>query len=551
MVKNNFIFLLFLCISHQFYAQKIEVEFPVGILNNEEFDLVYTIYAAEVSNARISEVDGIELKNNSQPSTRKSAEYSNVNGIVKQVATTRLTFRCSPKVSKGVVEIPTLYCTADNVQISSKKHTIRVLDDSSLKNRKDYILLLVPNTDSPFEGESFSIDYVYLFSQSPYRVSFDEFPEIPGWRTSISAQKTGSRQRFVYNGKLYTSQLVSKTNVVSDSAGVFKIPAVELQVVNGRERTKIYSDPISITVLKKPSPIPKNYLGIFSELELKHTLPDSETNSDQAVELELTFYGKGDFNNLQIPDLKDLSRFYEVYEPGVKTQTHDLNFGSEGEVNLNYTLVPKQNGQIMTSPVYFSFLNREKQAFDTLLLDSFMVYVNKAQTAIIEDFENSESETIQRIPASRLKAVSEPIFSSYDFLGAVGGMLGMGCIILGGIKFSEKRKQQKNIPNEIIGLELFNSEMNSIQHSKTTNFSGDILDSFEDYLIYKFKMKKADFNKNDILEVCDSSTASKIINSLRDLEVQTFASSEFKPGAQNKDKTLKQIRELAKEIDDL
>ena len=559
-MKHLIIILVSLGLIQVCLAQTIKVSCPEAVVSNQSFDLVFEVNAQNISQIKISESPGLQIRNKNNPSRSSMTSINSVNGISKQVVSSTLSYTCIPLIESGTIKTPVLSFKIGNKTLTSKSKTIEILDKAAIADRQQFVCVTSLNTDKVFQGEKIIADVKVFYSEAINEVEAGEFPSINGLLIKEIPLSKIIQSQESYNGKLYNSAIVKRFEISCDSAGVFEIPSVLVTAIkkvrrsNGffnsydRERTPLYSEPVSISVTGLPEEVPENYLGVFSDLSVKYQIPAKQTNSDQAVELKIQLNGTGFFKSLTPPDLTDLKTNYTIYEPEIRTSLEDLDFGSEGILELNYTLVPKTIGKTQTEGFNLFYFNRITETFDSLYIKGFDVLVNQSETAEIKDFNANSHEEITSIPVTELTEPSKPLLSKNDYLGALGGMIGMGILLFFGMKINDKKQLAKSLAPAKVGIDKALEDLNELAKSESKDYSSGILETIEDYLIHKFPLKKAEFNKQDIHSLLNPEMATKTISFMKELEMQAFTPASVS-GNSSKSKILNRAKNLINEIE--
>jgi len=443
----------------------------------------------------------------------------------------------------------------------SESQTIQILDKSSMANRDKFITVTSLNSDYVFEGEKITADIKIYFSEGLNEVEPSTFPKIEGLLIKEIPLEKIIQSQETYNGKLYNTAIVKRFEISCETAGVFQIPEIQVTAIkkikqsNGllsfydRERTELFTQAIQLEVIQIPENLPENYLGVFSELDIRTSLPAKQTNSDQAVELGIQLTGVGSFKSLNPPPLSNLKQNYQIYEPELKSSLEDLNFGAKGTAQLKYTLVPKKIGKTETEPFNLYYFNRITKEIDTLQVSGFNVLVKESETAEIQDFNENTTGEITPIPVISLSEPSQPIVSRIGFLGMLGGMFFAGILVFLGLKMNEHKQLVKSLAPPKVGAEKAYEDLELLTASADSEFSSGLLETLEDYLIHKFKLKKADFNKQDILPFTQPELAEKTIKFMKELEMVAFSPASFKGNSDAKDSAVKRAKSLINELE--
>ena len=141
--------------------------------------------------------------------------------------------------------------------------------------------------------------------------------------------------------------------------------------------------------------------------------------------------------------------------------------------------------------------------------------------------------------------------SSNAYLGALAGMLGMFFLIFGAVKLAKRKKKKIENEPDLTGLELFQSELSSLKPSTKPDFSNQLLESFEDYLLHVLKLNKAGFNKADLKDHLPEELCGKVTSFMRTLEMNAFSKFTPESTTHQEDTLIKQAESLTQKLSKL
>ncbi len=153
-----------------------------------------------------------------------------------------------------------------------------------------------------------------------------------------------------------SSQVLAVFLIYPSESGRLDISPVTANLSSGK--TRILSNKSKLKVKSLPAGAPsgfKDAVGDF-EVELSHSGENAEV--DKPVKVSLKVSGKGNFDNMTFPRIKE-SDEYRYFAPKVVSNTKSSRSGVNGEVTADYLVIPKKSGPITILTDDFSFFNPE------------------------------------------------------------------------------------------------------------------------------------------------------------------------------------------------
>lgn len=156
----------------------------------------------------------------------------------------------------------------------------------------------------------------------------------------------------------------------------------------------VRSKPVSIKVLPLPSPEPAEFRGGVGSMQMKAWLDKSNLKTGEIATVKVQISGKGNLKLLS-PFQLNLPADIDSYEPKVIDNTNVTPSGVSGNVTFEYYLVPKNPGQFKIEPIKFTYFDLEKKQYVSLTSESFLLNVEKSETAFQPLVANVKKEEVQ------------------------------------------------------------------------------------------------------------------------------------------------------------
>jgi hypothetical protein len=523
------IFISFLVTQSFAFSQGISVEYPKVVVVGQQFNISYTISTNEVSDLTISNDDKeLNIINKRTPSRQLNRDKS-----------VTYVFSVIPEKTGDLIQIPTLSGKVKSLQITSKKSTVNVVSNKATEGRQSYTAQLELNSNTLYEGESIIAELKVYFSINIQDLNGSFITTSEELTIEKLDQKDFEESQALLNGKLYSTAIIGRYRITGESAGNYEIPSLPVNITirnkvrQGRvtrytdEIVKINTSPVNLKVLQITQDKPKNYLGVFSELELEVVYPRKLLNYSEAATLSLQLTGKGNFSTLATPELPELNSLFEVYTPSVKSDYPDLAYHSNGTVTFEYTLVPKTEGYIKADNQYLFFFNSSNEKFDSLEIKGFTTNVETGTKKEISFTPEIAETAFRSITQETLSNPRRPIIKSF-FTYLIGLISIVLMFVLAWVlrltNINKKNRLKENVvisPYENFETQL--EKMKIAHHSKDAY--GKLLEYTESYFLFKFSLTKHSFTKECLSSILPQELALKSIQFIERLELEKFGNN--------------------------
>lgn len=523
------IFISFLVTQSFAFSQGISVEYPKVVVVGQQFNISYTISTNEVSDLTISNDDKeLNIINKRTPSRQLNRDKS-----------VTYVFSVIPEKTGDLIQIPTLSGKVKSLQITSKKSTVNVVSNKATEGRQSYTAQLELNSNTLYEGESIIAELKVYFSINIQDLNGSFITTSEELTIEKLDQKDFEESQALLNGKLYSTAIIGRYRITGESAGNYEIPSLPVNITirnkvrQGRvtrytdEIVKINTSPVNLKVLQITQDKPKNYLGVFSELELEVVYPRKSISYSEAATLNLQLTGKGNFSTLATPELPELNSLFEVYTPSVKSDYPDLAYHSNGTVTFEYTLVPKTEGYIKADNQYLFFFNSSNEKFDSLEIKGFTTNVETGTKKEISFTPEIAETAFRSITQETLSNPRRPIIKSF-FTYLIGLISIVLMFVLAWVlrltNINKKNRLKENVvisPYENFETQL--EKMKIAHHSKDAY--GKLLEYTESYFLFKFSLTKHSFTKECLSSILPQELALKSIQFIERLELEKFGNN--------------------------
>jgi hypothetical protein len=523
------IFISFLVTQSFAFSQGISVEYPKVVVVGQQFNISYTISTNEVSDLTISNDDKeLNIINKRTPSRQLNRDKS-----------VTYVFSVIPEKTGDLIQIPTLSGKVKSLQITSKKSTVNVVSNKATEGRQSYTAQLELNSNTLYEGESIIAELKVYFSINIQDLNGSFITTSEELTIEKLDQKDFEESQALLNGKLYSTAIIGRYRITGETAGNYEIPSLPVNITirnkvrQGRvtrytdEIVKINTSPVNLRVLQITQDKPKNYLGVFSELELEVVYPRKSLSYSEAATLNLQLTGKGNFSTLATPELPELNSLFEVYTPSVKSDYPDLAYHSNGTVTFEFTLVPKTEGYIKADNQYLFFFNSSNERFDSLEIKGFTTNVETGTKKEISFTPEIAETAFRPITQETLSNPRRPIIKSF-FTYLIGLISIVLMFVLAWVlrltNINKKNRLKENVVmSQYENFETQLEKMKIAHHSKDAY--GKLLEYTESYFLFKFSLTKHSFTKESLSSILPQELALKSIQFIERLELEKFGNN--------------------------
>lgn len=528
--------MFFLLCSWCSLAQEIKVAYPETVVANQQFTIEYSVEGAKVIGHSISgNPSELKVINPKSPSISTQIASAYRNGRATQAKTTTFSYTAQPVINNGKAELPVFTVQVNGKTIRSATRSISVVPPSALQNRERFIASLELSSNTIFEGETIIAELKLYLSEEANKVETEGVPNISGLFIERLDQDGYEQGQSLFNGKLYNHAILARYEITGDSAKTYTIPSIEVKAIKrvvekstGFYRTtkdiptSVSSTPKTLKVLPLSGEKSPNYLGVFEELQLNTTFPKSTQNSD-ALELTLKLSGTGSFNTIYTPTLRSLKKHYDLFQPAVKEAFSQTEQGQTGSVSYTYTLVPKTSGSVISDSIALQYFNSTTEQFEYITIPPFTVNVAKEDAETSVDLSTEENTDFSPYPISDT-AYGKPWFTLSRFYWILLG-IGFGVALFALQRLiKEKRKARKTEVPQLTPAQEFDLSVANIKADlMNADFSGDLLQAIENYVVGSYSVERSNFSKDGLAEVLPTAEAKDLKALLTELELGEYA----------------------------
>ena len=523
---------------------------------NEQFTLTFTL---DESGDRFVAPNLSNFSVLAGPST--SSSTSIINGRVSKE--TSYTYRLRSK-KVGAFTIYPAKIRVKGKELKSNTLSIQVLKSSpkatsntspeAIAKRNVFVQLELSNSN-PYVGEQVIASYKLYFSQEVRSPELLETPTFTGfWHEEFDFGKNYPISETNIKGKKFQVALLKKLVLIPQHSGALPIAPMELEVpvatptnqrdFFGRRTSRIVNiicstgkRMLEVKALPKQN-MPVDFSGAVGSFEFTTKLDRDSIQTNESANLSLRVSGSGNLRMIELPEF-DVPIDIEAYEPKYKENINLEKFGLSGFKREEYLLIPRNKGVYKIGSVRFSYFNPSKEKYITVSSPSYTLKVKGASSAnstpvVLNSFTKEDVNFIGKdilyikTSLTNVRTSIDYFFGSTAFYLILFIPLFLVIAVLVILLLSEK---------SIINLKKFKEGSSAKQAIRVLNdpeleLHTAIENSLQTFMFKKWRLKRAQFNKADLLEVFHKNQVPiNLINDFNKLiessEMARFTSGEY------------------------
>jgi hypothetical protein len=398
----------------------------------------------------------------------------------------------------------------------------------------------------PYLNEAITVVYK-LYFRNPLRISDGRAVENPQfadfWSHNIDIPRL-KVENATYKGEPYSVVVWKKSVLYPQKTGKLTLEPLSLSLVIDlpSNRRDFFGNRIlqqssrtvtagRRTINVKPLPEkgkPVNFFGAVGQFNFDALINKNSLKASESFEIKLKVTGNGNLKLFNLPELV-LPNTLEVFEPEHSENVKTTLSGMQGNIEDNYTVVPRFQGKYPIAPVSFSYFDPKKEKYFTLRSSEQIVDVyggpvannsnDNSSAAIAKQLLTNTDESFRFI---KLNPNLEPIVKKEFWNNKLFYALLIFPILLL-IAFVLLVQHNHRISNDVEGsrLRVANRLSKKYLGEAKKNLKNKTLfyDALEralfNYLKARLKIKADDFSKDKITEILAD-------KKLAEIEIQSF-----------------------------
>ena len=407
-------------------------------------------------------------------------------------------------------------------------------DPNSPEYLIDDNLHLVAETSNtrPYLNEAITVVYK-LYFRSPLRISDGRVVENPQyadfWSHNIDIPQL-KVENATYKRESYNVVVWKKSVLYPQKTGKLALEPLSLSLVIdlpsnrrdffGNRILQQSSRTITAgrrTIIVKPLPEkgkPANFMGAVGQFNFDVLTNKNSLKATESFEIKLKVTGNGNLKLFKLPKLV-LPNTLEVFEPEHGENVKTILSGMQGNIQDNYTVVPRFQGKYPIPPVSFSYFDPKKEKYFTLRSSEHIVDVYGGPIAN-NSSDNSSNFGAKQVLVNtdesfrfiKLNPNLEPIVKKEFWNSKLFYALLISPILLL-IAFVLLMQRKQRISEDVEGSRLRAANRLSKKYlgeakknlKNKTLFYGALERALYNYLKAMLKIKADDFSKQKVTEI--------------------------------------------------
>ena len=381
------------------------------------------------------------------PSTSTSMQI--INGKTSQEYSETYYLRAK---KAGTLTIPPASARTASGVVKTEAITIKAVQGAAPQeesSNSDFFSTVSVSKRKVYVGEPLVATFKIFMRYRDLRDAAIEYPDLEGFWSEIVETNEGWNIELV-NGRQYRTITTKHEVLFPQKSGELVIDPFRIEAIlsdgffsRGR-RMQAASKPVKIEVLPLPAHSSEGFLGTYPSLKVDTDLSKTELKTNEAINLDIKFSGKGNIKLLGAPEFV-VPQDFEFYEPKVKDKISVNASGESGSRKFEYVFIPRTAGQFTIPEVRMTYFESASGKIKELLIPemNFSVEKGAGDSGLAYTFDsktdvNVLNQDIRHIrPTTAFKSPSSALFGSPLFFG----LLSLPIFLLGGlIVFQRKRK---------------------------------------------------------------------------------------------------------------
>ena len=334
----------------------------------------------------------------------RSQSYQIING--RQTSSISLTYIATP-LKKGTFKIEPARAKVDGKTMTTEAIELKVIEGksqpsasqgnsqgrssgggsaASASGDSNLKVAINPSRRQVYQGEQIVLEYL-LYSRYK-NIDLDDFelPELDGfWTEEIDLGNTTWEPGYeMIDGRPFRKAILRKQVIYPQRPGTFNLESFTLTARVNRsffssgEKLKVRSNSPSINVKGLPGGKPSAFNGAVGNYRLKSSLDKNTVKANDAINLTVTFSGRGNLKLIDEPSIEFPADF-EVYDPKVNDRINVTENGMSGSRTFEYLIIPRRPGEFEIPSFDFAFFNSSSNQYETLKSEAYKVKVEKGE----------------------------------------------------------------------------------------------------------------------------------------------------------------------------
>lgn len=418
--KNHILLFLFLLLPFEVFSQvSFVAHAPQTVSGRDRFYVKFVLQNAQGERFTPPTLRDFDVL--SGPSVSQSKSVQIINGNTSSSYSEEYTFLLSPKRS-GLIRLGAASIVVNGKTLRTRPLDIRVEKHAAASSQspqeeedEEDIFRKSPSSVSAIGSRDLyftaSASKRKVYEQEPVMLTYKfharvgvalanvmlvQKPDLKGfWTQEVELPRNLSSTSEKINGHLYRVGTNLQYLIFPQQVGKLSIPGVtfDCEVLRRTEpvdeieaffngsgnlnlRLQRRTEDLEIEVLPLPTPRPTNFSGGVGRMSVSGKLVSNVPKTNDIATYRLTVKGTGNLKLIQTPRVF-FPKGMDSYAPKVNDHTAIGSEGVSGEIQFDYTFVPRKVGKYTLPPVEFVYFDTAARKYVTLHTAPLTIHVEK------------------------------------------------------------------------------------------------------------------------------------------------------------------------------
>lgn len=375
-----------------------------SVLQNSSFQLSFRLNNAQGSNFNAPDFSPFQVI----AGPARSMQTSIINGAMTSSIGYVYTLACN---QVGSFTIKPANILVNGKVLYSKPITIKVVKaQANAGTGAEIIVKALLDKTEAYLGEQICLTYKLYTQVNIDNMEMGTRPNLDAFQNQAVNMLNNPTLREIYNGKEYTTKILSKSILFPVKIGRIHIEPTVYRFVKGErdpfgfgmtsmfrsEVVNVATNDLEILIKELPQPIPENFSGAVGSMSIQFSPVNKSYSLNDAIHLGLQLQGDVNFNTLN-PDFIKLDSSFEITDSksgDIIKVTDEPRLTNTRK--FDFLLLPKKSGDFLLTPGFVYFDTELKKYIH--LQDSFLLHISPGHEVTKKDARDAIMDPIIENP---------------------------------------------------------------------------------------------------------------------------------------------------------
>ncbi len=340
------------------------------------------------------------------------------------------------------------------ITVSSSPKEGKSSPSQSLEKNQTVIIKNIPSKKNFYINEGITVTTLIFYKINIENPRILKEDDLNGFNVEkITLEKPNPSKKQLINEEPYQVSIGRKRLIYPHYPGKFQIKGGEFLIekssffLSSAGEIKVKASDMTLSVLPLPKKNkPKAFQNAVGDFSIEMSPFKKEIQNNQPINIKLTVFGKGNFKNLMMPEIIVVEKQTLIKKSKIKDNFKPTENGYEGEISIQYFLIPQDQKTITIEKIDFSFFSLKKKKYIQLKIPQKTINILTNPTNLSKSLTNhlslqtNKSQSIHYLYTENLnkKPFKKPFFSTFT-----KGIHLLSFLVLT-FAFYSKTKKQKN-----------------------------------------------------------------------------------------------------------